>query len=118
MDGQGVVLLEGETTNTSVWLVRGEEVLAEAQAAVGARDTARDGSPQRLEAALRRLVGAVLEEGEALPMPCRPTVVCASATTCSPCTSQTLVLVVSPSRRTTLSLFGMRQKSYFKANCI
>ncbi len=32
-----------------------------------------------------------------------PTAVCASATTCSPCTSQTLVLVVSPSRRTTLS---------------
>ena len=51
-----VVLLEGETTNTSVWLVQGEQVVAEAQTAVGARDTARDGSPQRLETALRQLV--------------------------------------------------------------
>jgi 2-dehydro-3-deoxygalactonokinase len=76
--GSGVVLLEGETTNTSVWLVRGGEVVAEAQTTVGARDTARDGSPQRLEAALRRLVAGVIEEGAALPVACRPTVVVAA----------------------------------------
>jgi len=76
--GTGVVLLEGETTNTSVWLVRGGEVVAEAQTTVGARDTARDGSPQRLETALRRLVDGVIEEGAALPVPCRPSVVVAA----------------------------------------
>ena len=32
-----VVLLEGETTNTSVGLVQGEQVVADAQTAVGAR---------------------------------------------------------------------------------
>jgi 2-dehydro-3-deoxygalactonokinase len=74
----GIVLLEGETTNTSVWLVRGEELVAEAQTTVGARDTARDGSPQRLETALRGLVSGVLAEGNALPVPCRPKVVVAA----------------------------------------
>jgi 2-dehydro-3-deoxygalactonokinase len=77
-DRDSVVLLEGETTNTSVWLVQGEQVVAEAQTAVGARDTARDGSPQRLETALRQLVTGVLAEGEALPVPCRPNVVVAA----------------------------------------
>src|SRR5262245_11710128 len=75
--GQSVVLLEGETTNTSVWLVRGDEVVAEAQTPVGPRDTARDGSPQRLETALRGLVSGVIDEGAALPVPCRPTMVVA-----------------------------------------
>ena len=77
-DRDSIVLLEGETTNTSVWLVQGEQVVAEAQTTVGARDTARDGSPQRLETALRGLVSGVLAEGEALPVPCRPTVVVAA----------------------------------------
>jgi 2-dehydro-3-deoxygalactonokinase len=77
-DRDSVVLLEGETTNTSVWLVRGDELVAEAQTTVGARDTARDGSPQRLETALRGLVSGVLAEGNALPVPCRPKVVVAA----------------------------------------
>jgi 2-dehydro-3-deoxygalactonokinase len=78
MDGQSVVLLEGETTTTSVWLVRGDQVVAEARTSVGARDTARDGSPHRLEAALNTLVGGVRREGEALPAPCYPKVVVAA----------------------------------------
>jgi 2-dehydro-3-deoxygalactonokinase len=78
MDGSSVVLLEGETTNTSVWLVRGDQVVAEARTSVGARDTARDGSPQRLESALNNLVSGVRREGEALPVPCHPTVVVAA----------------------------------------
>jgi 2-dehydro-3-deoxygalactonokinase len=78
MDGPHVILLEGETTNTSVWLVRGDQVVAEARSSVGARDTARDGSPQRLEAALQGLVAGVRREGEALPVPCRPMVVVAA----------------------------------------
>jgi 2-dehydro-3-deoxygalactonokinase len=73
-----VVLLEGETTNTSVWLVRGEQVVAEGRTTIGARDTARDGSPAKLETALRTLVNNVRREGAALPVPCRPTVVVAA----------------------------------------
>jgi hypothetical protein len=78
MDGPQVVLLEGETTNTRVWLVDGEQVVAEALTAVGARDTARDGSPKRLEGALHSLVSGVRDEGEALPVPCRPSIVVAA----------------------------------------
>jgi 2-dehydro-3-deoxygalactonokinase len=77
-DGSSVVLLEGETTNTSVWLVRGDQVVAEARTSVGARDTARDGSPHRLEVALNSLVSGVRREGEALPVPCRPAIVVAA----------------------------------------
>lgn len=77
-EGPSVVLLEGETTNTRVWLVRGEHVVAEARTTVGARDTARDGSPQRLEAALHALVAGVRREGQALPVPCRPKAVVAA----------------------------------------
>jgi 2-dehydro-3-deoxygalactonokinase len=66
-----VVLVDGGTTNTSVWLVRGDQVVAEARTTVGARDTARDGSAQRLEAALNNLIAGVRREGEALPVPCR-----------------------------------------------
>jgi len=84
VDGRSVVLLEGETTNTSVWLVRGDQVVAEAQTGVGARDTARDGSPQRLEAALHTLVSGVVREGESLPVPCRPRIVVAAGMLTSP----------------------------------
>jgi 2-dehydro-3-deoxygalactonokinase len=78
MDSPSVVLLEGETTNTRVWLVRGDEVVAEARTPVGARDTAREGSPHKLEAALSGLIAGVRREGQALPIPCRPKVVVAA----------------------------------------
>jgi 2-dehydro-3-deoxygalactonokinase len=77
-DGPNVVLVDGGTTNTRVWLVRGEQVVAEARTTVGARDTARDGSPQRLEGALNNLIAGVRREGEALPHPCRASVVVAA----------------------------------------
>jgi 2-dehydro-3-deoxygalactonokinase len=77
-DGPNVVLVESETTNTRVWLVRGDEVVAEARTAVGVRDTARDGSSQRFEAALGTLIAGVRREGEALPVPCRATLVMAA----------------------------------------
>lgn len=44
------------TTNTRVWLVRDDEVLARAQAQVGVRDTAREGSSARLRQTLRSLI--------------------------------------------------------------
>lgn len=51
-----LICVDAGTTNTRVWLTRGGEILAHAQASVGVRDTARDGSPGRLRAALRDLV--------------------------------------------------------------
>ncbi len=77
-DTPNVVLVDGGTTNTRVWLVRGDQVLADARTTVGARDTARDGSPQRLHAALNTLIAGVRREGEALPVPCRATAVVAA----------------------------------------
>ncbi|GGD36853.1 2-dehydro-3-deoxygalactonokinase [Pseudoxanthomonas indica] len=52
------LIIDGGTTTTRVWAVRGTEVLAETRATVGARDTARDGSPQ----ALHRAVEGLLEQ--------------------------------------------------------
>lgn len=50
------------TTNTRVWFVREAEVLARAQASVGVRDTARDGSPVRVRSALRDLIQEVRQQ--------------------------------------------------------
>lgn len=44
------------TTNTRVWLRRGGATLGRLQAGVGVRDTARDGSPQRIGQALAELI--------------------------------------------------------------
>jgi 2-dehydro-3-deoxygalactonokinase len=57
--GLPAVCVDMGTTNTRVWLVRGAEILARAQAGVGVRDTARDGSPARIRAALRQLIEEV-----------------------------------------------------------
>jgi 2-dehydro-3-deoxygalactonokinase len=47
------------TTNTRVWLLRNEEVIANAKATVGVRDSARDGSNTRICQALRGLISDV-----------------------------------------------------------
>ncbi len=62
-----VFFVDGGTTQTRVWAVRDGRVVAEARATVGARDTARDGSPARLVAALRDLVGQVGKAAGAVP---------------------------------------------------
>ncbi len=53
------IFVDAGTTNTRVWLMRGDEVLAHANAMVGVRDSARDGSTDRLRAALRDLLAEV-----------------------------------------------------------
>ena len=58
-DALCAVCVDLGTTNTRVWLIRGNEVLGRASASVGARDTARDGSNKRILAALRDLIGQV-----------------------------------------------------------
>lgn len=57
------VYVDAGTTNTRVWLMRGDEVVAKADAQVGVRDSARDGTTERLRAALRELISKVCAEG-------------------------------------------------------
>jgi len=57
-----LICVDAGTTNTRVWLTVGDQVVARAQAGVGVRDTARDGSSARLRNALRELINQVLEE--------------------------------------------------------
>jgi 2-dehydro-3-deoxygalactonokinase len=59
------IFVDAGTTNTRVWLMRGEEILARASAMVGVRDSARDGSTARLQAALRDLLAEVQTDEKA-----------------------------------------------------
>jgi len=54
-----LVCVDAGTTNTRVWLTIGDRVIARARAGVGVRDTARDGSSDRLRGALRELIDQV-----------------------------------------------------------
>lgn len=56
------IYCDAGTTNTRVWLVEDQRVIAKAQAAVGARDTARDGSNEKLKATLRQLIAEVRDK--------------------------------------------------------
>ncbi len=53
------ICIDAGTTNTRVWLVRDGEVVAGAAAMIGVRETARDGSNERLRATLRELISEV-----------------------------------------------------------
>ena len=55
-DRESAVCVDMGTTNTRVWLVTGDDVLARAQAQVGVGDAAREGSTSRLRAALKSLI--------------------------------------------------------------
>jgi 2-dehydro-3-deoxygalactonokinase len=54
-----LICVDAGTTNTRVWLTAGDRVIARARAGVGVRDTARDGSSERLRDALRELIDQV-----------------------------------------------------------
>jgi 2-dehydro-3-deoxygalactonokinase len=56
------IYVDAGTTNTRLWLARGRQVLNRKQATVGVRDTARDGSPDRLHLTLRDLIAQVRAE--------------------------------------------------------
>jgi 2-dehydro-3-deoxygalactonokinase len=60
------ICVDAGTTNTRVWLVRGCAVLAKATAQVGVRDSARDGSNERLRSALRELIAEVRAKATSL----------------------------------------------------
>ena len=54
-----LICIDTGTTNTRVWLTLNGEIVAQARAGVGVRDTARDGSPTRLHVTLRELIADV-----------------------------------------------------------
>jgi 2-dehydro-3-deoxygalactonokinase len=47
------------TTNTRVWMMRGDEILARASRAAGVRNSAHDGSTTRIQAVLKELIAEV-----------------------------------------------------------
>src|SRR5262245_29148105 len=57
-----LICVDAGTTNTRAWLTIGDQIVARAQAGVGVRDTARDGSSSRLRTALRELINQVRDE--------------------------------------------------------
>ncbi|MFN7946842.1 MAG: 2-dehydro-3-deoxygalactonokinase [Blastocatellia bacterium] len=59
------VCIDAGTTSTRVWLVRGTEIIARAKAMTGVRDTAREGSNEKLRAVLRDLIAEVCRQGAA-----------------------------------------------------
>jgi 2-dehydro-3-deoxygalactonokinase len=54
-----LICVDAGTTNTRVWLTAGDRAIARARTGVGVRDTARDGSSNRLREALRELIDQV-----------------------------------------------------------
>jgi 2-dehydro-3-deoxygalactonokinase len=72
------------TTNTRVWAVRGPDILARAQASVGVRDTARDGSPARMRAALREAIEKARQQASAVDAGFTPAYVAAAGMITSP----------------------------------
>ncbi len=70
------IFVDAGTTNTRVWLVRGEEVIACSSAMIGVRDTARDGSAERLRTALHHLIKEVSSGPDARE--CKPSFVAAA----------------------------------------
>ncbi|HEU0179340.1 MAG TPA: 2-dehydro-3-deoxygalactonokinase [Blastocatellia bacterium] len=54
-----LICVDAGTTNTRVWLTAGALIIARTQTGVGVRDTARDGSSERLRNALRELIDRV-----------------------------------------------------------
>jgi 2-dehydro-3-deoxygalactonokinase len=57
-----LICVDAGTTNTRVWLTSGDRVIARAQTGVGVRDTAREGSSERLRNALRELINQIRDE--------------------------------------------------------
>src|SRR5215207_1951530 len=63
------IYIDTGTTNSRVWLMRGDEILARANALIGVRDSAKDGSTERLRTALRDLIVTVRAEASPLATP-------------------------------------------------
>ncbi|MDX2032003.1 MAG: 2-dehydro-3-deoxygalactonokinase [Blastocatellia bacterium] len=62
-----LICVDAGTTNTRVWRMEEERIACRVEAGVGVRDTARDGSPARLHAALRELIAEARQGAERVP---------------------------------------------------
>jgi 2-dehydro-3-deoxygalactonokinase len=60
-DEASILYIDGGTTRTRGWAAIGENVIAAERVTVGARDTAREGSPRRLGEALRHLTRKIAD---------------------------------------------------------
>jgi 2-dehydro-3-deoxygalactonokinase len=69
LDETCVLYIDGGTTRTRGWAAVGERVVARERVAVGARDTAREGSARRLTEALHHLVRKVGDQSRAQGQP-------------------------------------------------
>lgn len=72
------VCVDMGTTNTRVWLVQGDQVLSRATASVGIRDSARDGSSERIRKTLRELVEEVRHSASRTAPDLKPTCIVAA----------------------------------------
>ena len=59
------IFIDTGTTNTRVWLVRGEQILAHKTAMIGVRDSAREGSTAKLHSTLRDLIREIQAQEKA-----------------------------------------------------
>jgi 2-dehydro-3-deoxygalactonokinase len=69
LDERCVLYIDGGTTRTRGWAAVGDHVVGAERVAVGARDTAREGSAQRLSEALHHLVRKVGDQCRAKGQP-------------------------------------------------
>ena len=92
----GLICIDTGTTNTRVWYLHGDEIVATTRAAVGVRDTAREGSPRRLFEALRQSIALVCEEATALGIAEEPWTVIAAGMITSPLGLREVPHLVAP----------------------
>lgn len=69
LDDACILYIDGGTTRTRAWAVTGDRVIAAERVSVGARDTAREGSPRRLIDALHHVVRKLGERCRAQGQP-------------------------------------------------
>lgn len=79
-----LICVDAGTTNTRVWLTAGDQVVARAQTLAGVRDTARDGSSERLRNALRELINRVRDDARSQGFDKSPECVIAAGMITSP----------------------------------
>ena len=78
------IYIDMGTTNTRVWLTYGEEILGHTGKPVGVRDTARDGSPTRIQEALRESITELRTQTSSTLNACMPVCVAAAGMIGSP----------------------------------
>lgn len=91
-----LICIDTGTTNTRVWYLRGDEIVATARAAVGVRDTAREGSPRMLHEALRQAIARVCEEAISSGVEGEPWTVIAAGMITSPLGLREVPHLVAP----------------------